>query len=156
MSTLDKTDRALLVLLQQDSTKTIKQLATELNLTSTPVFERIKRLEKAGIIEGYRAEINAQKVGKELMVFSHVSLKEHSKEFLLNFENKVRSLSEVIECYHVSGEHDYLLKVLVSNMKGYREFLTEKLAKIKNIGNVHSSFVVEEIKKDRVINLSST
>lgn len=151
MAILDNTDRALLLSLQEDSTKTIKRLAAELNLTSTPVYERIKRLEKQGIIEGYRAEINPDKVGKELMVFSHVSLKEHSKPFLLNFETKVKALDEVIECHHVSGEHDYLLKVLVSNMKGYREFLTEKLAKIKNIGNVHSSFVVEEIKKDRII-----
>lgn len=151
MAHLDKIDQHLLILLQQDSSRTIKQLAAELNLTNTPVYERIKRLEKTGVIEGYRAEINATLVGKELLVFSHVSLKEHSKEFLLNFETKIAGLTEVIECYHVSGEHDYLLKVLVDNMKGYRHFLTEKLAKIKNIGNVHSSFVVEAIKKDRII-----
>ncbi|MFT5819650.1 MAG: Lrp/AsnC family leucine-responsive transcriptional regulator [Crocinitomix sp.] len=151
MAHLDTIDQQLILLLQADSSRTIKQLAAELNLTSTPIYERIKRLEKTGVIEGYRAEINAAQVGKELMIFSHVSLKEHSKEFLLNFETKIKGLTEVIECYHVSGEHDYLLKVLVANMKGYREFLTEKLAKIKNIGNVHSSFVVEEIKKDRII-----
>jgi Lrp/AsnC family leucine-responsive transcriptional regulator len=151
MGRLDKIDHQLIILLQQDSSRTIKQLAAELNLTNTPVYERIKRLEKTGVIEGYRAEINAEKVGKELLIFSHVSLKEHSKEYLLNFETKIAGLTEVIECYHVSGEHDYLLKVLVDNMKGYRNFLTEKLAKIKNIGNVHSSFVVEEIKKDRII-----
>jgi Lrp/AsnC family leucine-responsive transcriptional regulator len=151
MAHLDKIDHQLIILLQEDSSRTIKQLAAELHLTNTPVYERIKRLEKTGVIEGYRAEINAAQVGKELMVFSHVSLKEHSKEYLLNFERKIAGLTEVIECYHVSGEHDYLLKVLVDNMKGYREFLTEKLAKIKNIGNVHSSFVVEEIKKDRII-----
>ncbi len=154
MAHLDKIDHQLILLLQADSSRTIKQLAAELNLTSTPIYERIKRLEKTGVIEGYRAEINAAHVGKELMVFSHVSLKEHSKEYLLNFETKIAGLTEVIECYHVSGEHDYLLKVLVANMKGYREFLTEKLAKIKNIGNVHSSFVVEEIKKDRIIDPS--
>ena len=151
MPLLDETDRKLIILLQEDATKTTKQLAAELNLTSTPVYERVKRLEKNGIIERYRAEINPRKVGKELLVFSHVSLKEHAKEYLLNFEKKVGSLDEVIECYHVSGEHDYLLKVLVSNMKGYREFLTEKLAKIKNIGNVHSSFVVEKIKRNCII-----
>jgi Lrp/AsnC family leucine-responsive transcriptional regulator len=151
MAHLDKIDHQLIILLQEDSSRTIKQLAAELNLTNTPVYERIKRLEKTGVIEGYRAEINAEKVGKELLIFSHVSLKEHSKEYLLNFETKIAGLTEVIECYHVSGEHDYLLKVLVDNMKGYRNFLTEKLAKIKNIGNVHSSFVVEEIKKDRII-----
>ena len=151
MHKLDSTDRSLLRLLQEDSTRTIKQLAAELNLTNTPVYERIKRLEKAGIIERYRAEVNAEKIGKELLVFTHVSLKEHSKEYLHNFEQKVQALPEVIECYHVSGEHDYLLRVLVANMQGYRTFLTEKLSKIKNLGNVHSSFVMEPIKKDRII-----
>jgi Lrp/AsnC family leucine-responsive transcriptional regulator len=73
---------------------------------------------------------------------------------LHSFEEKIRALPEVIECYHVSGEHDYLLKVIIPDMQGYREFLTEKLAKIKNIGNVHSSFVVEAVKNDRIINLS--
>jgi Lrp/AsnC family leucine-responsive transcriptional regulator len=154
MLKIDTTDRKLLMLLQRDSNQTIKQLASQLNLTPTPVHERIKRLEKNGIIERYRAEIDAKKLGKSLMVLSHVSLQEHSKSLLHSFEEKIRALPEVIECYHVSGEHDYLLKVIIPDMQGYREFLTEKLAKIKNIGNVHSSFVVEAVKNDRIINLS--
>jgi Lrp/AsnC family transcriptional regulator, leucine-responsive regulatory protein len=154
MLKIDTTDRKLLMLLQRDSNQTIKQLAAQLNLTPTPVHERIKRLEKNGIIERYRAEIDAKKLGKSLMVLSHVSLQEHSKSLLHSFEEKIRALPEVIECYHVSGEHDYLLKVIIPDMQGYREFLTEKLAKIKNIGNVHSSFVVEAVKNDRIINLS--
>lgn len=154
MLKIDTTDRKLLMLLQRDSNQTIKQLAAQLNLTPTPVHERIKRLEKNGIIERYRAEIDAKKLGKSLMVLSHVSLQEHSKSLLHSFEEKIRALPEVIECYHVSGEHDYLLKVIIPDMQGYREFLTEKLAKIKNIVNVHSSFVVEAVKNDRIINLS--
>ena len=154
MLKIDTTDRKLLMLLQRDSNQTIKQLASQLNLTPTPVHERIKRLEKNGIIERYRAEIDAKKLGKSLMVLSHVSLQEHSKSLLHSFEEKIRALPEVIECYHVSGEHDYLLKVIIPDMQGYREFLTEQLAKIKNIGNVHSSFVVEAVKNDRIINLS--
>lgn len=154
MLKIDTTDRKLLMLLQRDSNQTIKQLASQLNLTPTPVHERIKRLEKNGIIERYRAEIDAKKLGKSLMVLSHVSLQEHSKSLLHSFEEKIRALPEVIECYHVSGEHDYLLKVIIPDMQGYREFLTEKLAKIKNIVNVHSSFVVEAVKNDRIINLS--
>jgi len=154
MLKIDTTDRKLLMLLQRDSNQTIKQLASQLNLTPTPVHERIKRLEKNGIIERYRAEIDAKKLGKSLMVLSHVSLQEHSKSLLHSFEEKIRALPEVIECYHVSGEHDYLLKVIIPDMQGYREFLTEKLAMIKNIGNVHSSFVVKAVKNDRIINLS--
>lgn len=153
MALLDKTDKRLLHLLQEDSTRTIKQIAAELNLTSTPVYERIKRLEKTGIITRYRAEIDPDKVGKKLLVFSHVSLKEHAREYLLNFEGKVRALEEVTECYHVSGEHDYFLKILANDMDDYRDFITNKLSKIANIGNVTSSFVMGHVKKDRIIHL---
>ncbi len=151
---LDKTDAKLIELLQINSNQSVKQLALELNLSNTPVYERIKKLEKFGIIEKYAAKINPEKIGKELLVFTNVSLKEHSKTFLLNFEDKVKQLDEVIECYHVSGEHDYLLKVLVKNMQDYRNFLTDTLAKIANIGNVHTSFVVSEIKKDTIIKVT--
>ncbi|MGV6861740.1 MAG: Lrp/AsnC family transcriptional regulator [Putridiphycobacter sp.] len=148
---LDAIDSKLIELLQKDSRQSIKQLGQELNLSSTPIYERIKKLEKNGIIESYSAKVNPKKLGKELLVFTNVSLKEHSKDFLLNFENKVQTLDEVIECHHVSGEHDYLIKVLVVNMADYRDFLTNKLAKIANIGNVHSSFVVGEIKQNAII-----
>ncbi|MGB1102480.1 MAG: Lrp/AsnC family transcriptional regulator [Crocinitomicaceae bacterium] len=154
MYKIDQIDEKLLMLLQANSNQTIKQLASQLNLTPTPVHERIKRLEKDGIIERYRAEINPAKLGKTLMVISHVSLQEHTKSSLLAFEKKISALPEVIECYHVTGDHDYLLKVIIADMKGYRQFLTEKLAKIANIGNVHSSFVVEAVKNDRIIDLS--
>lgn len=154
MYKIDQIDEKLLMLLQANSNQTIKQLASQLNLTPTPVYERIKRLEKDGIIERYRAEINPAKLDKTLMVISHVSLQEHTKSSLLVFEKKISALPEVIECYHVTGDHDYLLKVIIADMKGYRQFLTEKLAKIANIGNVHSSFVVEAVKNDRIIDLS--
>lgn len=150
---LDTIDKKILEILQADSRQSIKQVAAQLNLTNTPVHERIKKLEKSGIIEGYCAKIDPKKVGKELMIFTNVSLKEHTKEYLLNFESKVQEIKEVIECHHLSGEHDYFLKVLVRNMDDYRDFLTNKLAKISNIGNVHSSFVVGEVKKKAVIYL---
>ncbi len=154
MKKLDQTDKKILELLQSDSNRNVKQIAAMLNLTATPVYERIKKMEKAGIIEKYVARVSPEKLGLELLVFSHVSLKEHTREFLSKFENEVLALKEVIECHHVSGEHDYLLKVMVKNMADYRQFLTNKLAKIKNIGNVHSSFVVGEIKKDGIIHLN--
>jgi len=150
---IDQIDAKLIELLQEDSSQTVKQLSAQLNLSNTPVYERIKKLEKSGVIEKYSAKINPKKIGKELLVFTNVSLKEHSKTFLLNFEDKVKQLDEVIECYHVSGEYDYLLKVLVKNMQDYRSFLTETLARIENIGNVHTSFVVSEIKKDTIIKM---
>ena len=151
MYKIDTIDKQILEILQLNSNQSIKQIAAQLNLTNTPVHERIKKLEKSGIIEGYSANIDAKKIGKDLMVYTNVSLKEHTKDFLLNFETKVQSIKEVIECHHVSGEHDYLLKVLVKNMDDYRDFLTNKLAKIANIGNVHSSFVVGVVKKKTVV-----
>lgn len=150
MKQLDHIDHQIITLLQADSNINVKALASTLNLTVTPVYERIKKLENTGIIEKYVAKVNPYKLGLDLLVFTHVSLKEHTKAFLINFEKEVVSLNEVIECHHVSGEHDYLLKVMVKNMEGYRHFLTDKLAKIKNIGNVHSSFVVNEIKKSGI------
>lgn len=151
MYKLDAIDKTILEILQKDSNQSIKQIAAQLNLTNTPVHERIKKLEKSGIIESYSANIDPKKIGKELMIFTNVSLKEHSKEYILNFESKIQALKEVIECHHLSGEHDYILKVLVKNMDDYRDFLTNQLAKISNIGNVHSSFVVTDVKKRAVI-----
>lgn len=153
MKRFDQIDKKLIRLLQTNSSMTIKQLAFELNLTTTPVYERIKRLEKKGVIEGYHAKINPSKVGLELSVLIHISLKEHSKSLLLNFEKQINAMDEVTECYHVTGEHDYLLKAYIYNMEGYRDFLTNKLAKIPNIINVHSSFVVSQVKSGGIIQL---
>lgn len=150
MKKLDDVDWAIITFLQENSSITVKAIASQLKLTATPVYERIKKLERAGFIKKYVAKVDPYKLGLDLLVFTHVSLKEHTKAYLTNFEKEVVSLNEVIECHHVSGEHDYLLKVMVQNMEGYRQFLTEKLAKIKNIGNVHSSFVVNEIKNDGI------
>ena len=151
MLKIDDTDKKILEILQSDSNQSVKQIAQQLHLTNTPVHERIKKLEKSGIIEKYKAVVNPKLMGKELMIFTNVSLKEHTKEYLMNFETKVQNLKEVIECHHLSGEHDYFLKVLVKNMNDYRDFLTNKLAKIANIGNVHSSFVVGEVKKGAIV-----
>ena len=151
MNKIDDTDKKILEILQLNSNQSIKQIASQLNLTNTPVHERIKKLERSGIIESYSANIDTKKIGKDLMVYTSVSLKEHTKDYLLNFETKVQSIKEVIECHHVSGEHDYLLKVILKNMDDYRDFLTNKLAKIANIGNVHSSFVVGVVKKKGVV-----
>ena len=150
MKKIDHIDHQIITILQTDSSINVKAIANQLNLTLTPVYERIRKLEKEGVIEKYVAKVNPYKLGLDLLIFTHVSLKEHTKAFLVNFEKEVVSLSEVIECHHVSGEHDYFLKVRVKNMEGYRHFLTDKLAKIKNIGNVHSSFVVNEIKKEGI------
>lgn len=150
---LDATDKKLLNLLQKDASLTHKQIAAELNLTVTPVYERIKKLRSAGIIKGEHVKLDRKMINKPLLVFCEVSVKDHKKENLEKFEREVMSLKEVIECYHVSGNNDYMLKVVESSMEDYRDFLINKLAKITNVSNVNSAFVMHDLKEDGFIEL---
>ena len=124
--TLDATDKKLLVLLQTDSKKTTKELSLKLNLSVTAVYERIKKLEREGIIKNYVALVDKTKIDKGFVVFCHLKLVQHTKEFLTKFESEVIKLNEVLECHHVSGDYDYILKVLVKDMEAYREFLVTR------------------------------
>ncbi len=143
---IDTTDKAILKLLQQNGKYTIKELATKLNLTATPIFERIKRLESNGFIESYKAILNRKKIGLSLLTFCNISLKSHEATFISKFEKDILQFDEVIECYHTAGVYDYLIKVMVKNMDEYQFFLAKKLASIENIGQVQSAFVMTEIK----------
>ncbi len=150
---LDPVDRALLQLLQQDAQLTIKEIAQRLHLTSTPAYERLRRLEREGYVERYAAIVNRRKVGLALLAFCDVALKEHNREFLHHFEQQVKQFSEVVECYHVTVEYDYLLKVVVSDMDAYQCFIKEKLASLENIGRVQSHFVMMEVKNTTALPL---
>jgi DNA-binding Lrp family transcriptional regulator len=143
---LDELDRKLLELVQTDAKMTIKELAEQLHLSTTPVFERVKRLEKEGYIDRYVAVLNRKKVGLGLLVMCDVSLKEHNRDYIQQFESAVRQLKEVMECYHIAGAFDYLLKVVVTDMDAYQQFVKEKLATLDNIGRVQSYFVMTEVK----------
>jgi Lrp/AsnC family leucine-responsive transcriptional regulator len=146
MAELDDLDIRLLKLLQRDSTLTTKELANVLNLTPTPVHERIKRLERGGYIKKYVALLDNQKLHKGLIVFCNVILKQHEKSIGQKFVNDIVSLKEVTECYNVSGQYDFMLKVMVKDMPEYQNFIMNKLASIENIGSTHSVFVMGEIK----------
>lgn len=148
---MDKIDRELLRALQENAKLTNKELAGMLGLTITPVHERIKKLEREGYISHYSAIVNPHKVDLALQVFCSVSLKDHQKEFIEQFERDVVALEEVIECYHIGGRFDYLLKVIVKDMETYRSFVSLKLAELDNIGNVQSSFVMSEIKRSAAL-----
>ncbi len=151
---MDQTDKKLLQLLQKDSNLTHRQMAGLLNLSITPVYERIKRLERAGYIEKYVALINPEKVDKTLVAFTSVSLKEHSQKYLLRFEEEISSIEEVVECYHIAGQFDYLLKIIVKDMKEYQVVVMNKLASMDNIVNVQSSFVMTEVIRSTEIPIS--
>ena len=146
MPFLDDTDRRLLELLQQDAFLTNKELAAQLNLSATPIYERKKRLEREGYIRQYVALVDKTKVGRSLAAFCQVTLKEHTQEFIREFEEKIQALPEVVECYNIAGPYDYLLKIMVADMDAYRTFLVEKLAALAHIGGPQSAFVMAEIK----------
>lgn len=153
MMNLDDIDKKLLLLLQTDAKKTTKALSLKLNLSVTAVYERIKKLEKEGIIEKYVALLNSNKIERNFVVFCHLKLIQHTKEFISKFESQIIKLPEVLECHHVSGDYDYILKILVKDMEAYRSFLVTKLTTLEHIGSTHSTFMISEVKKTTVVSL---
>jgi len=148
---LDATDKKLLYLLQEDSTRTTKELSVKLQLSVTAVYERVKKLEREGIVAKYVALVDRNKVNKGFVVFCHLKLIQHTKEYLTKFEQQVVKLDEVLECYHVSGDYDYILKIFVANMEEYREFMVTKLTTLQHIGSTHSTFMIGEVKNTNII-----
>ena len=149
----DTIDKKLLQLLQEDSKQTNKALSNKLNLSVTAVYERIKKLDNNGVISRYVALVDKAKVQKDFVAFCHVKLVQHSQDYVIKFEREVNQLEEVLECYHLSGDYDYLLKVLVKDMQAFREFMVEKLTKINHIGSTHSMFMINEVKHTTSITL---
>lgn len=150
---MDATDKKLLQLLQTDTKKTTKELSLKLNLSVTAVYERIKKLEREGIIDNYVALLNRNKINKGFVVFCHIKLIQHSKDFLTKFESEVVKLDEVLECFHVSGDYDYILKICVKDMEEYREFMVTKLTTLQHIGSTHSTFMIGEVKNTTAFSL---
>jgi Lrp/AsnC family leucine-responsive transcriptional regulator len=150
---MDNIDKKLLTLLQSDSKKTTKELSLKLNLSVTAVYERIKKLEREEIIDKYVVLLNRNKINKGFVVFCHIKLLQHSRDFLTTFESQVVQLDEVLECFHVSGDYDYILKICVDNMEEYREFMVTKLTTLQHIGSTHSTFMIGEVKNTTAFQL---
>lgn len=147
-SGLDKTDIQILALLQQNARLTNKEIANSIHKSVTPVYERIKRLEREGYIKGYKALLERNKIGRTLLAITNVQLKEHAQEMLQIFETQITQFPEVMECYNMTGVYDYLLKIVVKDMNSYQDFVMNKLAGLPNIHQVQSSFIMTEIKND--------
>ncbi len=143
---LDSIDKKLLEYLQKNSKQTTKELSVKLNLSVTAVYERIKKLEREKIIKQHTVLLDKNKIGKGFTVFCHIKLKQHTKENIIEFEKEITKLKEVLECFHVSGDYDYIIKVCVSDMNEFREFMVTKLTVIKSIGSTQSSFSISEVK----------
>ena len=138
--TLDETDRKILRILQRNSDLTVKELAAKLHLSTSPTFERQKRLERDGYIERYMAVLNPHKVGNGIMVLCNIRLKQHSQELIQEFMDVVQNLEEITECYNTSGDYDFLIKVYAHDMKSYQQFMLNTLGTINCIGSLHSIF----------------
>lgn len=151
--TLDIIDKKLLALLQQNSKRTNKEIAIKLDLSITAVYERIRKLERGGIIAKYVALVEPEAVEKSFLVFCQIKLVQHTKINVSEFESQVGELPEVLECFHVSGEYDYLLKVLVKDMHSYREFMLNKLTALKHIGSTQSTFSISAVKSTTALSL---
>lgn len=150
---MDEIDKRIVSELQKDGKLKIKELAAKLNMTNSPIFERIKKLETEGIISGYNAHINPNKLGFKLIAYCSVTLENHHKETIEQFVTDVKDLPEILECYHIAGLFDYLLKIVVKDMGDYQFFVTQKLAILNNIARVQSSFVMTEIKNTQLLPL---
>ena len=148
---LDEKDRMILRLLQQNSKITVREIATKVHLSTTPVHERIKRMEDSGIIAQYTTLVDYTKVKKGLMVICYISLKEHNKKSGAKFIKTMHELKEVMECYNISGEFDFMLKVMVENMDAYYDFHVNKLGQLENIGHMQSTFVMGVVKQTQLL-----
>ena len=151
---LDDIDRKILRILQRNSDLTVKELAAKLHLSTSPTFERQKRLERDGYIERYMAVVNPHKVGNGIMVLCNIRLKQHSQELIQEFMDVVQNLEEITECYNTSGDYDFLIKVYAHDMKSYQQFMLNTLGTIDCIGSLHSIFVIDETKNTHAVPIS--
>lgn len=153
MDTLDKVDLQILRTLQENARLTTKELASRVSLSSTPVFERLKRLESNGYIKKYIAVLDADKLNQGFIVFCNIKMSRLSFEIADNFAKVIKGIPEVTECYNISGSFDYLLKIHAPNMKYYQNFVLNILGKLENLGSLESTFVMDEIKHEYGIHI---
>jgi Lrp/AsnC family leucine-responsive transcriptional regulator len=151
MTSLDSTDIAILRILQEDASLTNKQIAARVHLSPTPVFERVRRLREQGYIKQVIAVLDAEKLNCSFIAFCYIKMKQHTYENAQRLMDAVQSMDEVGECYNISGDYDFLLKVYVSSMKEYQLFVLRILGELDCIGGLNSSFVMGEVKNTHAI-----
>ncbi len=143
---LDRYDRQILALLQQDGRISNQDLADKIGLSPSPCLRRVRALEEAGLIAGYRAVLDAKALGLSLMALIHISMDQHTPERFSDFDAAVREIPEVLECLLITGQSaDYQLKVVVRDMDAYQDLLLNRITRIKGVSGVHSSFVLRRV-----------
>ena len=144
--TMDALDRKILNELQQNAKQNTKEIASKIGLSVTPTYERIKKLEQKGIIEAYVAVLDRRKIGKHVVGYCQVTLAKHENSLIESFTNEIKSYPEVMECCHVSGNFDFLMKVVADDIHNFHQFLNEKISTIEGISTIHTSFVMNPIR----------
>ncbi|RYZ36933.1 MAG: Lrp/AsnC family transcriptional regulator [Sphingobacteriales bacterium] len=142
----DETDKRILSLLQVNARLSAREIADKIGLTVTPTYERMRKIERSGIVLAQVALLDRNQLNKKTIAFCNVSLQVHSIKAIEGFERAVKKIPEVMECYHITGNYDYLLKVAVADMNEYQHFLTRRLAVIEHVAQVHSNFVMTDVK----------
>jgi len=147
---LDEIDKSILRILQADAKKNVKEISAEIGITKTPIYERIKRLERIGVISNYVALIDIRRIMSSLTVFCAVTLDVQKADHIEAFAGAIGEMSEVTECYLAGGGFDFLLKVVVNDLDAYHEFASHRLAALPNVSTIKSSFVLSEFKHSTV------
>ncbi|WOH80318.1 Lrp/AsnC family transcriptional regulator [Bradyrhizobium sp. BEA-2-5] len=151
---LDSFDRKILMLIQEDATLTTPQIAERVGLSQAPCWRRIKQMEEAGIIDRRVTLLNAKNVGLPVMIFVHIKLQAHGKTTLPDFDDSIRRFPEVIECYTLTGETDYLLKVVLPSIEAYERFFREKLSQLPAVREANSAIALSQIKATTTLDLT--
>ena len=150
---LDKVDFLILDILQHEGRISNAELARRIALSQPATHARLKRLERSGLIRTYIALLDREMLGFEMLCFVHVTLEKHQPDHVKNFHAQMANMPEVIECYHVTGDYDYLLKVVMRHRRDLEDFLVDKLSHIAGVGRVHTSVVLREVKETNALPL---
>lgn len=150
---LDKIDRSIIKVLQENAKITNSQLAKEVGLSPAPTLERVRKLESSGIIESYHMVLNPQKIGMGVGVFLQITLSSHKKHQIQSFVNKMNQIEQVVECHHITGVGDFLIKILTKDIKTYHDFILEHLIEVEEIGNMQSMIILKTYKQNRAFSV---
>ena len=151
---LDRIDRRLLALLQDDARLTVAELAERVSLSTSPCWRRIRRLEQAGYIAGYHARLSPEKLGFGITAFVSVVMGSHTREVARAFEARLQDIPEIIACHNVSGQYDFLLEVVAADLAAYGEFARNVLQDLPGVTELHSSFSLKSLKDQRKLPLA--
>jgi DNA-binding Lrp family transcriptional regulator len=150
---LDEVNKQILSIIQDDGSITNSELSKRIGLAPASTLERVKKLEKTGVIKKYVALLDSEKIGKDVLAFVEISMNEYSSAAIKLFSREISKIPEVLDCHHISGEKDFLLKVVTDSIKNYETFALEKLAMIPHVGKISTLFVLSTIKSETAINL---